>query len=385
MGALGAGLALPFSFALALPADGYGSAGSASISAVVAAAGENSTLNRWHEYALASITPRFSWALPDVGFEAPGVLDSYTGRRASAHFSAGSTPTQISISIETGTVGDTPAALSEGGMRLTGVGAGGLQRTMIAPSLARSWGDSGSLRLTGILARQRFASPELGATSAAWNVWPAWAGDGSYGAGARIEIGDAFGERLHWAVSWQSRVSMGSYASYRGVLGESGRFDIPASAEFNLSYLLRPGFSVDAGVQRIQYSGITPFTSTSLPRRFLALLGDSTSPVFAWRDLDIYRFGWTWRSRDAGTFDLHYTTRQQPRPTSRLLERALSDGVANGTLAFGWSREFSPNAQVALAARYASSPYYLLMPTYRTSTDGTVGRFEFEALWAVRF
>ncbi|MBN8726822.1 MAG: hypothetical protein J0H15_03860 [Xanthomonadales bacterium] len=386
MGALGAGLALPFSLAMAASPAASRDAALAAQQGFQALA-ESSSLARWHDYALASITPRFSWALRPEAVQAPAVLDSYSGRLAHAPRLDLPTfvPTSLSISIDTATVAETPTALPDRTGEVTRMQQPGLQRTVITPTLSRDFGEHGRLRLTGVLAYQRFASLELGTASTGWAVRPAWVGDSGYGAGARIELGDALGERWRWNVGYQSRVAMGSFANYRGVLAEPGRFDIPASASATLSYALTPGFSLNLGVQRIMFSSITPFTSENLPRRFLALLGDSSSPAFAWQDLDVYSAGWSWQTAQAGAFDLRYTTRQQPLPTSRLLERALSGGIADRVTELGWSRDFGTATHVALAARYANSPYYLMMPTWQSVPGAMAGRFEFEALWLTRF
>jgi hypothetical protein len=135
----------------------------------------------------------------------------------------------------------------------------------------------------------------------------------------------------------------------------------------------------------VQYSRIRPFTSSNLPTRFLALLGDSSSPVFAWRDLDVYSLGWTLRDPHVGSLQMRYTTRQQPVPTSRLLEDALSSATAKGMYSLAWARPFGEATSVSFSASYATSPYFLLMPTYVSRENATAGRFEFEALWSTRF
>jgi len=190
---------------------------------------------------------------------------------------------------------------------------------------------------------------------------------------------------VHWGVAYQSRVGMDSFSNYRGVFSDPGDFDIPANASVALSYSLTPTFGLDVGVQRVMYSSITPFTSSSLPTRFLALLGDGASPVFAWRDLTVYSVGWTMHDDDVGNLELRYTTRQQPMPTSVLLEHALAADTANDMVSLGWSRAVGDNAHMSFAASYASSPYLLMMPAYGTHNNSTAGQVEFEALWSVGF
>jgi hypothetical protein len=345
-------------------------------------------ISRWHDYALSSITPQFSWAVLPQTFEAPQVLDNYSGdiARKPLFRAQATAATHLSISIATGNVADTPTVLQDQTSHLAGLPQTGLQRTVVAPTLASPWGTQGSVRITGILAYQRFASLGLGtAASDGWAPSPAWREDSSYGAGARVDVDNAISDHARWNLGYQSRVGMGTFANYRGVFADAGDFDIPASASAGLSYALTPQFGIDVGVQRVMYSAITPFASSGLPTRFLALLGDSGSPVFAWRDLDVYSVGWTLRNADIGALQLRYTTRQQPVPTSKLLERALSSATANDTLSLGWSREVGMRSNLSFAASYATSPYFLLMPSYLSRSDATASQFEFEANWLLRF
>ena len=390
VGALGAGLALPFCLmAQAGTVDSRpAAAASASVLSSMTAFAADSTLARWRSYALASITPQFSWALRPQSLIAPKVLDNYSGEvmHASLFDARQTSATHLSISIATDNVGDTPSVLPSQTAHLVNLPQAGIQRTVVAPSLSRGWGDSGNVRLTGVLAYQRFASLGLGtAASDGWAPAPGWYGDQSYGAGARIDVSNALSERLSWNVGYQSRVGMGAFANYHGVFADAGNFDIPASATAQLRYALSPSLSIDIGVQRVMYSSIEPFTSSNLPTRFLALLGDGSSPDFAWRDLDVYSVGWTLHNAKIGDIELRYTTRQQPVPTSRLLENALSGAIANDMVSLGWSRAFSAHSSLNFMASYASSPYYLLMPSYLAPNDGKAGRFEFEALWSTRF
>ena len=345
-------------------------------------------LGRWHDYALASITPQFSWAVLPQSAAPPNVLDRYGARvEMPSLFSSGGNSTRVSISVASGVVGDTPASLPGHPSNL-GVPQQGVQRTVVTPSLTQEWGNGNSARVSAVLAYQRFASMGLGISPTSSELLPpTWAGTGnsSYGAGARLDFGGPLSENLRWGVAYQSRVGMDTFANYRGVFSDSGDFDIPANASVALSYALTPTFGVDVGVQRVMYSAITPFTSAALPTRFLALLGDSSSPTFAWRDLTVYSVGWTMHDNDFGNLELRYTTRQQPVPTSVLLEHALAPDTANDMVSVGWSRAIGANTNMSFAASYASSPYLLMMPVYRAHDSATAGQLEFEALWSVRF
>src|SRR5262245_42978468 len=75
VGALATVPALLFSYAGATAAV----QDSSSRTSNAAAGSSESVLSRWHDYALSSITPQFSWALP-VTSAPPNVLDRYGAR-----------------------------------------------------------------------------------------------------------------------------------------------------------------------------------------------------------------------------------------------------------------------------------------------------------------
>jgi len=341
--------------------------------------------SRWRDYALSSITPKFSWSEPARPRAVPSVLDSYaTISDARFEFANGEAST-IGVSLHTGVVDEMPGSQPGGSSRLMDASDVHLQRTVVSPSLSRRWGNDGELRLTGVLAYQRFATPNLGLSSGMHLSLPGWLGDSSYGVGARVDVSERLGERLRWRFGFQSRVDMDAFDQYRGVFSDRADFDIPASTSFGLSYELTPRVTVDAAIERIDYSAIRPFTSSNFPRAFLALLGDSSSPVFAWRDLDVYSIGWMLEDERIGNLQMRYTTRQQPIPTSRLLADALDSATADNLVTLGWSRPFGSGSRFSFNASYATSPYYLLMPSYVSRPDAKAGRVEVEALWSSRF
>jgi len=371
-------LALPLSCALAAPVDG------------VAGADADAMPARWRNYALATISPMFAWAQPVKVIE-PQVTD-LLGDGSSLAFALDAlgvdAQATIGVSVARGVVDERINVLAmpkvDPFAELPRVG---LQRTVVAPSYQQRWGDRGTFGITAVLAYQRFASLGLGEVTMREDMpaWPAMSGETSYGGGLRVDAGNRIGERLDWTIGYQSRVNMDAFNTYRGVYSDPGQFDIPASASIGLRYALTPSMAFDVGAQRVMYSAVTPFTSAALPRRFLALLGSSASPEFAWSDLDVYSAGWTYQKPAFGAIELRYTTRQQPQPTSALLRSALDANPADHTFALGYSRATGRHAQLSLQAVYSSAPYFLGVPSYRADTDATGENVEFEALWAMRF
>ena len=385
MGALGVMLTLPISFsAIAAPAPGV------SQPLAIAPSTEAGVPQRWRNYALASITPRFSWA-PVVQAAPPQVTDDPASEPAfvsSINVFSRSSGATLNLSVAHSLVDGRAPALSSPRLDVRSELPGsGLRRTVIAPSYVSQWGESGMFGVTAVLAYQRFVSLGMGESSLREGVplWPVVPGESSYGAGLRMDVGDRLTNRLSWGAAYQTRVNMDALNSLRGVYSDPGQFDIPSSASVGMSYALTPALSFDIGVQRVKYSEVTPFTSPALPRRFLALLGTGASPVFAWQDLSVYSAGWTWRDESFGNFELRYTTRQQPSPTSKLLRTALESTPADHTMAFGYSRATGERSTLSLQAVYSSAPYFLGLPNYRSADRVTGNQVEYEAAWALRF
>jgi hypothetical protein len=371
-GALSFGLALPLSFVAPLHAESLGS--------LSAAAGG---LQQWREYALQSITPEFSWSAPAARIEAPTLLDRAFGGTRNTVATLRNGRSSLSLDVMSDFVGSSERT------RLNdfhGEGQPGLQRTLISPAYSQRVGEHGQWTLAAVLAYQRFASGDLGALQQNYfepsSLQP---GEVSYGRGVRMDFSDALTDNLRWNFGYQSRVNMDAFSNFRGVFADPGDFDIPASASAALRIGTASPLSFSIGVERVMYSEIRPFTSASLPRRFLAVLGDGSNPVFAWRDLTVYSVGGSWRDDTFGELALRYSTREQPSPTSHLLQRLLTDEQSN----YGVELSYAKNAgasRVEFSASYSPFQYVLGAPTsYSVRHDNGRNQVEFEARWSVAF
>jgi hypothetical protein len=392
-GALGLILALPPFFAAAADHPGAGR-----VSSLAEFAQSASVLDAWREYALADLTLDFSWARDAIApLAAPTLFDRGIAHIAppASHFAgAGAAASALSVTLSRTKASDTPLFLPAEAPSLVQDYTPGLQRYILTPSYTQPWGENSALGVSAIFAYQRFAGLGLGLDSmpvhGGINLAAAPFGSvntpGSYGTGMRVDFNSALNESVSWQVGYQSRVNMDAFNNYRGVYSEPGSFDIPASANIGLGYALTPDLKFDLGAERVMYSHIAPFTSAALPTRFLVLLGSSISPSFAWQDVDVYSVGWTWRDPGNGIWSLHYSTREQPLPTSRLLQSALDPYLAAHNVEFGFAHMFGPFSSLRLAATYAPTEFVLGLPTSNTLRNASDGnQLEYEALWTTRF
>lgn len=374
VGALGILLALPLSLPAA--ADSWRSA-------------DDSVRARWNNYALASITPAFHWAARPREARAPDVRDQSLGVSGPAWAMGDASAGALSLTISHGQFADSPGVASGKQGNFMPSLQPALQRTVVTPSYSIPLGPRGTTqaRLSAVLAYQRFANPDMGLVDGREpQVMPLlpMGGENSYGRGARLDIQGKAAALGDWHASYQSRVDMDALSRYRGMLAEAGDFDIPARWSVGLSRPLSSRLAVDIAADHVHYSQLAPFTSAALPRRFIALLGSGASPNFAWRDLTVYSVGWTLRDA-GGTWQLRYTTRQQPLPTSQLLRNALDEGAASGTVSLGWSLDTGPRSRLSVLGNYASAPYVLGLTPYRHDSDSFRRQLELQAQWSVLY
>jgi hypothetical protein len=391
-------LVVSIGLALAVPlcasaATGSSSKAGASYAALSDIAASATLIDAWRDYALASLRPDFSWASDgDEPVRAPSLFERGRARLLppASHFNGSmieSTPLRVAVS--SARVSDTPLYAPASGENLLPNHSPGLQRYIVAPSISQRLGNVGSISVSAIFAYQHFADigwtqPAFGASAFVQSAPLALrSSDTSSGSGLRVDYTSALNESVSWQAGVQSRINMDPMSNYRGLYAEPGTFDIPASANVGLGFALTREIHLDAGVERVMYSQVAPFTSSALPSRFLALLSSSVSPVFAWQDLDVYSVGASWRDPVSGDWALRYSTREQPLPTSMLLQQALPSPSAHN-YELDYARAFGERSRLRISASYAPTDFILGVPlSYSVSHGGN--QMQWEALWITSF
>jgi len=392
-GAIGVILSLPFSFASA--ANGELRAGMDASSLAQLAQSQN-VLDAWRDYALADLTPDFSWAdHRNPAASAPTLFDRGRGRFAApaSRFNAGAInePQPLQVAYLHTKVADTPLSVAGDASGVLQELTPGLQRNVIAPSLTQRWGDHSALTISAIFAYQRFAGIGMGADAAptqdTFGMTPFQYRENStsYGAGMRVDFNSAITQDWSWQAGYQTRVNMDAFNNYRGLHSEPGSFDIPASVNLGLGWSATPDLKFDLDYERVMYSQIAPFTSNALPTPFLVLLGSAISPAFQWQDLDVYSLGASLRDQSNGTWSLRYATREQPLPTSPLLQLVLQPYVSGHDVEFGYTHLFGLNSSLHLAATYAPTQFVLGLPASYNLRQPNGNQLEYELTWTTRF
>lgn len=366
-----------------------------------AAQAQNGTqmLEHWREYARRGVMPEYSWNDAVGPRVAPTLLDTFraaerNGLRATSLAAVGLTGARLSVGFASAGAGESGSTATA---RPSAVDFSSphnaIKSEFISSTYESALGQQGRFGVTAIVARQRYASDGLGASP--WNAREDLVGVREINAGRAQEVSAGHGVRLGywapldanlaWSVSAQSKLEMDAFKSFRGMYSEAGDFDVPGRLEARLSWAPTSFATLALGVDRVFYSGIDTFTSASLPTRFLSLLGDGGSPEFAWRDLTVYSVEGILSDRWDGRWNLRYTTRQQPSPTSELLDRALDASASDSALLFGYRRGFAGIGELSLNASYATASYFLGATPYSQRNLDQGAQYEVEAVFAVPF
>jgi len=274
------------------------------------------------------------------------------------------------------------------------------ERQYFAPGIERQFGDSGILGVSAVIAYQRYSAANLGLFSASapdrgplpnvpfesfgYTGYSPFQESG-YGTGVRLAVRQEVVNGVAFDAGFQSRIDMEEFAAYRGVYSQPADLDIPARARVGLALQASDQSWLSVAVERVLYSDISAFPSRYLPNRFLSMLGDSTSPAFAWDDLTVYSVGFAWSDGKDQQWHVDLSTRTQPSPSSQLLSRALSGDLASSALLVGYSRRTGDRSRLHLNAAYAPSEYAFGGSVLGVTTDQLDQRLELEAMWTLNF
>jgi hypothetical protein len=353
---------------------------------------DSAALGAWQDYALGSITPDFDWA-EQQNTVAPTALslalEADASRAPSIQLIPSTENLKLSVSFGSELVGDLPAAgQSVSALSPTLTGAG-LERNYFSPSLTQRIGDETTISGAAVFVYQQFATWGMGTgvSTPQLNSGPPFSTvvrEDSVGTGARVQLNRNLEDGIDLVASAQSRINMNAFQSYRGVFSDPGDFDIPAVAGLGMLWDANSRLQIGVGVNRVMWSDIEPFTSSALPRSLLRLLGDGTSPTFAWRDLTVYDFDVGFRATRVDTISLTMTSHQQPEPTSAVLRRALDEGSSDVDFGVRYGHDFGLGGRLSIGASYAPADYYFGYYSY-SDRNTTGNQIEVEAIWSMDF
>lgn len=268
----------------------------------------------------------------------------------------------------------------------------GLERRLVSPGLIHRLGEHQLIGVSAVFATQSYGASGFGLRSYQQDIpvnlrptlYDPYQETG-YGAGVRLALSSEIRQGLTLDAGYQSRINMNEFANYRGVYAQPADFDIPARARLGLAFQASEKSWLSISVERVLYSEVGAFANRNLPSRFLSLLGDSTSPSFAWDDLTVYSVGWTWADTKGTSWHIDFSSRTQPSPSSRILSQAIDADLAQNAMTIGFSRRVSMSSRFNLNAAYAPSDYAFGGNVLGVVTDELGQNLILDAFWTLDF
>lgn len=264
----------------------------------------------------------------------------------------------------------------------------GLERKLVSPGLMHRVNDNQLIGISAVFATQSFGVSRLGLQtynqvlpaslrSTAYDPYK----ETGYGAGVSLALRSEIAQGVTVDAGYRSRIDMDEFANHRGVYSQPADLDIPARAKLGLAFQATEHSWLNVSVERVLYSEIGAFASRNLPRRFLSLLGDSTSPSFSWDDLTVYSVGWAWADNKGSSWRIDFSSRSQPLPSSKILSQAIDSDLAQNAMTIGYSRRMSMTSRFNINAAYAPAEYAFGGNVLGVTTDELGQDFELEANW----
>ncbi len=354
----------------------------------------NFDLGPWEAYLTQQITPELesldqpsaqavSWLRVDKSLVAPEFARQWVdGGRGLANATVRLAWVQPRWGVEQGRVNS-----------LLGAERPRIEQSMMMPSVTTKVGEKSAMTVSAVLATQRFVNPGMNLT-AYEGILPATS-EASWFDRERIESSHGVGlrvanqfEPLNNVVietSYRSRIDMNPLANLQGVHGAEAQLDIPSRFEARLNWRMTDRLIGSVGMRHIFYSEVGAFPSRAMPARFSSLLGDSTSPEFAWRDLSVVTAGLGVRMTERLTAHLEYNSKAQPTPTSKALADALGQNLSKHAWRIALTESMSRHSRIHVSAAYAPPEYVFGGNVLGVVSDELKQSLEVQAMWQVFF
>ena len=227
-----------------------------------------------------------------------------------------------------------------------------LMQAFISVDYARRMGNF-SFGIAPTMAIQRFRAKGLGAFTS-YSSDPTNMTDRGYdysaGGGLRGGVQYDLTPQFRLALSGQTKMWMSKFSRYSGLFADHGNFDIPASVTAGIAYDMTPQITLMADYQRVFYSGVDAVANSSTAQ---AAYGSSGGPGFGWHDVNVYKFGVSYRLNPQWTLRAGYAYSDNPVQTSDVMFNILAPGVVQHHFTVGASYKVSEQSTIDAAFVYA--------------------------------
>jgi long-chain fatty acid transport protein len=136
------------------------------------------------------------------------------------------------------------------------------------------------------------------------------------------------------------RTHMGRFKKYKGLLADTGRFDVPERVNFGLSYRFIPCATFCFDYERQAWKKVVPLHNklqTTTLDLVINKLGSKTGSGFGWRDQHFYRFGLDYAFNDKLLLRVGYRTVNFPHKGNQNALNIITNDIVNEYLTTGFT------------------------------------------------
>jgi long-chain fatty acid transport protein len=184
--------------------------------------------------------------------------------------------------------------------------------------------------------------------------------DYSYGGGARIGwLASLLHDQLNIGVSYQSKLWMSDFSKYKGLFASGGSFDIPATVNAGLAFMLTPKLTVAADFRRIFYSDIDALSNPNdisfdqIAANPNTRLGGDKGLGFGWQDINVYSIGMQYQLNEKWTLRAGYSKGDVPWKNVNTLFNILAPATIETHASLGGSYRLNRKSSINFAYTHA--------------------------------
>ena len=184
--------------------------------------------------------------------------------------------------------------------------------------------------------------------------------DYSTGGGARIGwLASLLHDQVNVGVSYQTKLWMSDFKDYKGLFASGGSFDIPATFNTGLAFMLTTKLAVVADFKRIFYSDIDALANPNdIPLDQIVAnpdtrLGGDKGLGFGWQDINVFSVGMQYQANDKWTLRAGYSKGDVPWKNVNTLFNVLAPATIETHASLGMSYRLDKRNSVNLAYTHA--------------------------------
>ena len=255
-----------------------------------------------------------------------------------------------------------------------------LMQAFLEVSYARSAGENFTWGVSGIGVMQLFAARGLAAFAGFTETFASSivtgggpvpvenltnnGHDQTYGYGAKVGFQWDMTEKVAFAASYQTKISMGKFKGYSGLYAGGGAFDIPADFKVGVTFRPNKGLALNFDVEQIWYGDIDSIANPvrnvyACPTAGLggtdvsSCFGGKNGGGFGWDDMTVYKIGAQWSSGNDWTWRAGFSHADAPIPENEVLFNILAPATIEDHLTFGFTRGLPSGNEWSMAFLYA--------------------------------